>query len=60
VSANSPQAAAWFRFDPSIDFATAMPPEQQPKFNDGGGSAPAAPQPPAAAQPPAPAPPVAA
>ena len=32
VSAASPLADTWFRFDPSIDFATTMPADQQPKM----------------------------
>jgi uncharacterized protein (DUF58 family) len=32
VSAASPLAESWFRFDPSIDFTTCMPAEQQPKI----------------------------
>lgn len=32
VSAASPLADAWFRFEPNIDFATCMPVEQQPKI----------------------------
>ena len=32
VSAASPQADAWFRFDPGVDFTTAMPPDQRPKI----------------------------
>ena len=31
VSAASPQADSWFRFDPDIDFATVMPADQDPK-----------------------------
>jgi uncharacterized protein (DUF58 family) len=31
VSAASPMADTWFRFDPGIDFSTCMPVEQQPK-----------------------------
>ena len=30
VSALYPSADTWFRFDPPIDFSTAMPPDQQP------------------------------
>lgn len=30
VSAGSQEAEGWFRFDPAVDFATAMPPDQQP------------------------------
>jgi uncharacterized protein (DUF58 family) len=29
VAANSPQAKAWFKFDPSIDFSVCLPPEQE-------------------------------
>ena len=32
VSAASPLAESWFRFDPDIDFATVMPADQQPKL----------------------------
>jgi uncharacterized protein (DUF58 family) len=32
VSAISPQADAWFRFGPEVDFATCMPADQQPKM----------------------------
>jgi uncharacterized protein (DUF58 family) len=32
VSAAAPLAAAWFNFDPDVDFATCMPPDQQPKI----------------------------
>lgn len=31
VSAISPLADAWFRFDPDVDFSTCMPPDQQPR-----------------------------
>ena len=31
VAAPLPAAAEWFRFDPAVDFATAMPPDQQPQ-----------------------------
>jgi uncharacterized protein (DUF58 family) len=30
VSAHSPQSAAWFKFEPSIDFTQCIPPEQEP------------------------------
>lgn len=30
VAANSPQAAAWFRFEQGVDFSVAMPADQQP------------------------------
>ena len=32
VSAASPLSDNWFRFDPSVDFATCMPADQQPKI----------------------------
>src|SRR5439155_23522244 len=35
VSAARPEADAWFRFDPRVDFAAVMPPEQQPAPDDG-------------------------
>ncbi|HLL89731.1 MAG TPA: DUF58 domain-containing protein [Tepidisphaeraceae bacterium] len=34
VSVNSPQAAGWFRFAPTVDFTTVMPPEQQPELRE--------------------------
>jgi uncharacterized protein (DUF58 family) len=33
VSAASPMAEAWFRFDPHVDFSTCMPAEQQPTID---------------------------
>jgi uncharacterized protein (DUF58 family) len=36
VSAVSPMAEAWFRFDPQVDFATCMPADQQPRIDVGG------------------------
>jgi uncharacterized protein (DUF58 family) len=36
VSAASPQAEHWFRFAPHVDFATCMPPDQQPKIGPEG------------------------
>jgi uncharacterized protein (DUF58 family) len=36
VSSNSPAADGWFRFDPGINFATCMPPDQQPKIEKSG------------------------
>ena len=33
VSAASPVSDTWFRFDPSIDFTSTMPADQQPKIN---------------------------
>jgi uncharacterized protein (DUF58 family) len=35
VSAASPLAEAWFRFDPSVDFTTCMPADQQPGIESG-------------------------
>jgi hypothetical protein len=35
ISSASPEADQWFRFDPAVDFGTAMPAEQQPKMNGG-------------------------
>jgi len=35
VSAASPLADAWFRFDPDIDFTTCMPADQQPRIHEG-------------------------
>ena len=32
VSAASPLADSWFRFEPNVDFATCMPADQQPKM----------------------------
>jgi uncharacterized protein (DUF58 family) len=32
ISSVSPETDKWFRFDPAVDFATAMPAEQQPKM----------------------------
>ncbi len=33
ASASSPAARAWFKFDPSIDFAACMPPDQRPTID---------------------------
>ena len=38
IPATAPQTESWFRFDPSVDFATAMPAEQQPKMEKAEGS----------------------
>ena len=38
VSAASPQADTWFRFDPDVDFATSMPTDQRPGMEKGKGS----------------------
>jgi hypothetical protein len=35
VSAASPLAEGWFRFDPDVDFTTCMPADQQPKIEAG-------------------------
>lgn len=35
VSAASPLAESWFRFDPDVDFVTCMPADQQPKIASG-------------------------
>jgi uncharacterized protein (DUF58 family) len=35
VSAASPSADAWFKFDPEVDFATCMPADQQPNMKVG-------------------------
>jgi uncharacterized protein (DUF58 family) len=35
VSAASPLADSWFRFDPDVDFATCMPMDQQPTIRKG-------------------------
>ena len=34
VSAVSPLADSWFRFDPGVDFSTTMPPDQRPKMEE--------------------------
>ena len=38
VSAASPQADTWFRFDPDVDFATSMPTDQRPGMEKRKGS----------------------
>jgi uncharacterized protein (DUF58 family) len=35
VSAASPLAEGWFRFDPDVDFTTCMPADQQPRIEGG-------------------------
>jgi uncharacterized protein (DUF58 family) len=32
ISSAAPETDKWFRFDPAVDFATAMPAEQQPRM----------------------------